>query len=65
MTTQGERVRMVDWVDALTEEQLRQALKDTVELLASTEYIRFGELAPYWESCGEPIVHGQQTHKDD
>ena len=50
------------WASTLTEEQLRQALVDTVMNLIETEDIRFGDLAPYWVSCGEPVVAGQQIY---
>jgi hypothetical protein len=57
--------KVQNWANVLTEDQMRQALVDVVDYLMVTEDVRFGELAPYWESCGEPIVLGQKTYYDD
>jgi hypothetical protein len=59
---QGDNINVQEWASTLTEEQMRQALIDTVEYLVETEDVRLGELAPYWEACGEPIVAGQKTY---
>lgn len=59
--------KVVDWVESLSVEQLQQALTNTVEYMIDTDDIQFPEeaLAPYWESCGEPLVFGQQVWEDE
>lgn len=48
------REQLVEWIDTLTPEQVKQALVEVVEDAIETEVIRLhkGD-APYWDICGE------------
>ena len=59
--------RIVAWAEDLTEDQLRQVVVNLTEHLIDTDDIHFydSNLAPYWESCGEPIVFGQKVWDEE
>lgn len=62
-----KREKIISWAKSLTEEQLREAVVNSVERLIEAEEVRFpdGTLSPYWESCGEPLVSGQPVWEDE
>ena len=52
------------WAQELTPEQMQRVIVDMVTHAIDCEDVRMGDLAPYWESCGEPLVEGQKTWAD-
>ena len=53
------------WADELTPEQMRTLLVELTDFAYEAEHVRIGDLAPYWEATGEPLVEGQKTWSDD
>lgn len=61
-----KRESIVIWAERLNEEQLREAVVNAVTHLCETDDVHIGDLGvPYWESCGEPLVAGQETWSED
>ena len=55
------------WAKKLTKKQLRDLVVALVERGIVADDIHFWDdaAAPYWESCGEPLVDGQKCYFDD
>ena len=54
--------RLAYWANNLTPEQLREVVVEMVGRLIENEEIAFHDeaLVPYWRSCGDSIVTGQE-----
>lgn len=63
----NDKERIEQWANALSPEQSHQAIVDLVLELFERDEIHFPEESqgPYWESCGEPIVKGQETFPNE
>lgn len=61
----GKTERIQKWANELTPEQMRPLVVELAQLACDAEYVRVGDLAPYWEATGEPLVDGQKTWADD
>jgi len=50
--------RLQEWVNTLSDEQIKEALITTVSELIEVETVRFWDDSdePYWDSCGESLV---------
>ncbi len=59
-----DKDKIRQWASNLTEDETREALIQLVEFGIETDSIYFGK-NPYWESCGEPLVPGQQLYNDE
>jgi hypothetical protein len=57
--------RIEKWSSELTAEQMRPLLVELVEFAMEAEMVSVGDLAPYWETTGDPLIDGQQTFADD
>ena len=60
--------RLKKWASELTEDQAKTALVELVAYCVDTDsLLRFWDdsLAPYYESCGEPLVPGQKCFPED
>jgi hypothetical protein len=53
-----------EWISNLTPDEAQALATQLVEYLYESQDVRLGELAPYWEACGEPLVSGQKIHAD-
>lgn len=54
-----------EWVASLTPEQAKQVLLELIGLAYQSKNVRFGDLAPYWEATGDPLVEGQKIWTDE
>lgn len=54
-----------EWAQDLSEDQLRCLVVKLVSYLEDVDYVKFGNRAPYWTSCGEPLVEGQVPFDDE
>ena len=59
------REKIEKWADELSEEQMKKVLVGLTEECCLSEMVRLGDLAPYWEATGDPLVEGQKTWSDD
>ena len=59
--------RLEKWANKATKEQLEELAVVMVQRMMEIEEVRFhsDSLAPFWESCGEPLIEGQQISSDD
>ena len=55
------------WLSELTDEQKNCAIRVMLDELVVQDTVRFHHecCAPYWGSCGEPVVDGQESFSDD
>lgn len=63
----SKRQRLKEWAAALTPEQAQKALVDMTEYAITSEWISFYKDTqyPYYSTCGEPLVDGQENPYDD
>ena len=60
------RLEMIDeWVEKLTNEEMRPLLVELVDFGIDAEMISFGDLAPYWSNSGDALIDGQIVFADD
>lgn len=59
--------RLQKWAKELTREQLEKAVVELADFAIDAEGAHFykGNLSPYWDGNGEPIVPGQKVHEED
>lgn len=69
MSELASKEKINSWIDSLNEDQKRQAITRMLEYCHESEWIVFHDddyyLAPYYDSCGEALVDGQQAHRED
>lgn len=56
---------LTKWALALSAEQMRPLIIELVEFAMKAEMVNIGDLAPYWDDTGEPLIGGQQIHEDE
>lgn len=61
MNRQEKVERITKWASELTAEQMRPLLVALTDYAYESEYVCLGDLAPYWEATGEPLIEGQET----
>ena len=63
----NRQVRIKQWAEKLTPEQSVKLIVELVEWAFQADVVNFfpNNLAPYWDSCGEPIVEGQKVREED
>lgn len=63
--SKASRIKIEQWADGLTKEQLVAVAVELVDFAIDAEMVAFWEapeyVAPYWDNTGEPLVAGQQT----
>lgn len=66
-STAAKTKRIEAWARKLTAKQAKTALAELVERCCEIEEICFypHNLAPYWETTGDPLVEGQQAWPED
>ena len=59
--------RLEKWAASASKDQLEDLAIILVQRMMEIEEVRFHEdcLAPFWESCGEPLIDGQQTYFEE
>jgi len=60
----GKKEKILEWANSLTEVQMRKVVVELTYFACEAEAVHIGDLAPYWEDTGEPLVEGQKTWAD-
>ena len=60
-----DRANFLAWANRLTPEQMRPLLIEAVERLVETQDVFMGDLSPYWEPSGEPLVPDQEVWREE
>lgn len=61
----GKTEQIQKWANELTAEQMRPLLVELTYFACEAEQVCLGNLAPYWEATGEPLIEGQKTWAED
>lgn len=58
-------MNLKDWIKTLTAKQKNKLIEDLYSECSYAEAVRMGDFAPYWTSCGDPLVEGQKIWSDE
>lgn len=54
-----------EWLKNLTNEQKNKVINELFSEALNAEIVAMGDISPYWDSTGEPLVDGQKCWRDD
>ncbi len=66
METKNISTRLKEWINTLSEEQMKKIIFETVEYCIDSECVNFYESnkAPYWDGNGERLDGVKETNEN-
>ena len=62
---QTNQVKKVEkWAANLTKEQMEPLIVQLIHCAYESRQVNIGDVSPYWESTGEPLIEGQATFSE-